>query len=95
MPNDMVEAALADIAARYRVPARLGAPVEFEGTAGRVVGAEQMRVLALLAGETEPDLFHPTWHLRWPTTDPKIPGLAPAPAPMFVAGLSESQWSGV
>jgi hypothetical protein len=97
----VVKEALARIAVIYRVPAYLGAPVEFEGTPGRVVGGDPVseRVLVRLAGEPRPDLFHPRWHLIWleengpATAVPRFP-VRTAPALLtWVDG--EGQWSGI
>lgn len=93
---------LARIAVIYRVPARLGAPVTFEGTPGRVVGADPMaeRVWVHLDGEEHPDLFHPRWRLIWleengPATGiPRAGRLKPAPA-LLTWFDGEGQWSGV
>lgn len=92
--------ALARIAVTYRVPAYLGAPVEFEGTPGTVVGADPVseRVMVHLAGEQQADLFHPRWHLIWleengPATN--VPAFPLKPAPLYAWTLGEGQWSGV
>lgn len=94
--------ALARIAATYQVPAFLGAPVEFEGTTGRVVGADPVseRVLVHLDGEQHADLFHPRWHLIWTqengpaTAVPRFP-VRPAPALLSWFDGEGGQWSGV
>lgn len=90
---------LSYVAERYKVPARVGAPVLFEGKPGRVVGASGPHVLIRLDGERLAIPYHPRWHLIWleengPATDVPAPPVLPAPTwPAFVLG--EPQWSGV
>lgn len=92
---------LADIGRHYGVPARMDARVLFEGRPGTVVGADAagQRVLVVLDGEAQPDLFHPTWHMTWlddsrpPTGVPAIP-VRPLPS-LWTWTPGEAQWSGI
>lgn len=83
----------------YGVPARIGAPVRFEGKPGVVVGYADGYARIRLHGETRIGSYHPRHNLIWleeygPAT--AVPTLRPAsPAPMFVGRVSEPQWSGV
>jgi hypothetical protein len=94
--------ALARIAVTYRVPAYLGAPVEFRGAPGRVVGADPVneRVLVHLDGKPNADLLHPRWGLIWtqengPAT--AVPSFPIRPAPALLSWFEDEggQWSGV
>lgn len=91
------------IRAHYRVPAGLGARVEFEGRPGRVCGTDGLRVLIRLDGETQARLYHPTWNMIWleencPATRVPVVALAPAypwQTPATLDELVGPQWSGV
>lgn len=92
------------IAGYYGVPARVGAPVEFEGRPGVVTGYSGPSVTVRLDGEKDVRPYHPRWHMIWlaengPATDVPAVGMLPPPASCMFAGelaeLVEPQWSGV
>ena len=89
---------------RYGVPARVGAPVLFDGRQGWVTcAAPGGRVSVRLDGEAVSRPYHPTWKMVWleecgPAT--RVPPVPVLPAPTWpgitsMAELVESQWSGV
>jgi hypothetical protein len=91
--------ALHRIAVQYQVPARLGAPVVFDGVPGQVVGSVESRVVVKLDGRQRSELFHPRWRMVWleetgpATAVPTFP-IRALPACWTWDG-DEGQWSGI
>lgn len=98
---DVAQETLARISAIYRVPAYVGAPVEFERVRGKVVGADPVseRVWVHLRGRPYADLFHPRSRLIWleengpATAVPRFPARPGSPLLTWTEG--EGQWSGI
>lgn len=91
--------ALHRIAVAYQVPARLGAPVEFEGIPGQVVGSVESRVLVKLGDRQRAELFHPRWRMIWLEETGPATAVPTFPVRVLPACWTwdgdEGQWSGV
>jgi hypothetical protein len=53
----------------YRVPAKRGMRIVFDGTPAVITGFSNSRLLIRRAGDRRPVPVHPTWRIDYPTTE--------------------------
>lgn len=58
------------IRAHYRVPAKRGALIRFEGKPAMVVGTSGPHLRARIDGQPGVVTLHPTWHVEWAKDEP-------------------------
>lgn len=54
---------------RYKVPAKRGARVTYEGRPGTVTGFRGAYIKVRLDGEQRESVYHPTWHIKYEAKD--------------------------